>query len=217
MKILAIDTSNKEIGVAIAVNGRVIYEGYFPGERKYNRALIFRIEEALLKTKLKIKDIDIFASTLGPGSFTGIRVGISTMKAFAEATGGKFSGIGTLDILAETGGVKNAFPGIDAGRGEIYIIKRRGSYAITTPDGFVKDIKEAKVPVILEYDNFMVELSEKNSKIEFVRRKHIDVGVFALMVDKEPEKHIFKDDVIPVAYIRKPDAVINLKKKRVLK
>src|SRR5208283_2877063 len=122
MLTLAVDSTTKEIGLGIFEGQKVIAEQYITAEARYNKILVPLIDEILKNVNLSIEDIDIFASTTGPGSFTGIRVGIASMKAFAQGLNKRFFGTTVLKIMANS--VKNGnttiYPVIDAKRGEIY-------------------------------------------------------------------------------------------------
>ncbi|MCT4574938.1 MAG: tRNA (adenosine(37)-N6)-threonylcarbamoyltransferase complex dimerization subunit type 1 TsaB [Alphaproteobacteria bacterium] len=86
MKILAVDTCSSKCSVAITDEENVLYSLVKNMPRGHSEALFPMIEEALKETSLDINDIDAFACSVGPGAFTGIRVGISSIKALATAT-----------------------------------------------------------------------------------------------------------------------------------
>ena len=84
---------------------------------------LFRSVEFLMRsTTLTLADIDLFVAGRGPGSFTGLRVGLAAMEGFAAAHGRRGVGISTLEALAWKTGIENQLiaPLIDARRGEIY-------------------------------------------------------------------------------------------------
>src|SRR5215207_11035135 len=93
--ILALDTSLEDCAVAIAAGGRVTLVRETIG-RGHAERLFGMVEAALAEAGLRLADIDRFAVTVGPGSFTGIRVGVAAARGFALATGKPAVGISTL-------------------------------------------------------------------------------------------------------------------------
>ncbi len=155
MKILAIDTTTKFLTLAIYDNGRV-YEYNLEVGTKLASLLVPTIKRVLEAAGLNISDIDTFAVGIGPGSFTGIRVGLSTIKGFGLALHKPIIGVPTLDILAMNAPAsdKIIIPVIDAKRGLIYFCAykyRKGKlakvapYALITKDEFYKKIKSPSV------------------------------------------------------------------------
>lgn len=100
MKILAIDTSSKTCSVAITEDMKKIIELHSDDERTHSIKLMPMIDEAFRSTGLILKDMDLLACCLGPGSFTGVRIGISTIKAFADVTNIPVVGVSSLEELA---------------------------------------------------------------------------------------------------------------------
>ena len=100
MKILAIDTSSKICSVAILEDTDIITEKHIKNEITHSQKLMPMIDEVLKECKLTIKDFDLFACSIGPGSFTGVRIGVSTIKAFCDVTNIPAVGISSLESLA---------------------------------------------------------------------------------------------------------------------
>lgn len=121
VKILAIDTSSRTLCLGVSDNDKV-YE--------YNLELGTRISALLAPTILRlvnslgweISDIDYFCAGVGPGSFTGLRVGLATVKALSWSLNKPVVGISSLDILAQNAGKDSSFviPVIDAKRDMVY-------------------------------------------------------------------------------------------------
>lgn len=106
MKILAIDTSSEICGVCILEDNNLIDDNSISNGMTHSENLMPLISEILERNNLKITDIELIACTVGPGSFTGIRIGISTIKALAEVNNIKIAGITSLEVLA--GNISNA-------------------------------------------------------------------------------------------------------------
>lgn len=101
MKILAIETSTLLGGVAILHDASgLIAEVKLNVKSTHSERLMSAIVHAMEKAALQIEDIDVFAVSIGPGSFTGLRIGLSTVKGFSYATGKPIVAIPTLEALA---------------------------------------------------------------------------------------------------------------------
>ncbi len=107
MRILAVDTSSQACGVALAEDGLLKYEYTADHGKTHAVRLSGMIDAVFADTGIKAVDIDAFAVTAGPGSFTGLRIGISTVKGLAFAAGRPVVPVSTLDVLA------NQCPGVD--------------------------------------------------------------------------------------------------------
>ena len=101
MKILSVETSGKVCAVALTEDDNLIKEELIEDENTHSVKLMPLVDKLLKETNTNIKDIDLFACDIGPGSFTGIRIGVSTIKAFIDVTNKKAVGISSLEILAE--------------------------------------------------------------------------------------------------------------------
>ncbi len=100
MKILAIDTSGKAMGIAIADENGIIIEHNDTSGAKHSAALASTIKNILDKAGLGFNDIDGFSVSIGPGSFTGLRIGVTMVKGFAFATKKPVTAVPTLDTIA---------------------------------------------------------------------------------------------------------------------
>lgn len=100
MKILSIDTSSSICAVAILEDTKLIKEISCDDGNTHSVKLMPQIQQLFNETNLTLDDIDLFACDKGPGSFTGIRIGISTVKAFADIKQRKSYGITSLLALA---------------------------------------------------------------------------------------------------------------------
>lgn len=121
MKILAIDTSSKNASVAITENEEKLIELNNADEKTHSQKLMTMIDEAFQKTEMSLDNIDLIVCCLGPGSFTGVRIGIATAKAFADSKNIRVTGVNSLEELAynlNTEGYVCSL--IDAGHGNTY-------------------------------------------------------------------------------------------------
>jgi len=100
LKILAIDTSSKICSISILDNNNIIAEKHNDEETTHSQKLMPLINNLLDETNLTLDDINLLACCQGPGSFTGIRIGISTVKAFADVKNIPIIGVTSLESLA---------------------------------------------------------------------------------------------------------------------
>lgn len=100
MKILSIDTSSKNCSVAVLEDTDLIVEKHILDEKTHSQKLMPLIDEILKSLKLELSDFDLYACSIGPGSFTGVRIGVSTIKAFCDVTSKPTIGINSLESLA---------------------------------------------------------------------------------------------------------------------
>ena len=100
MKILAVDTSSKICAVAILEENNVIDEIKLDNGKTHSENLMPIIKEVLEKNNLTLKDINLIAVSVGPGSFTGIRIGIATVKPMAEVYNLPVASVTSLETLA---------------------------------------------------------------------------------------------------------------------
>lgn len=121
MKILAVDTSSKICSVCIMEDSEVLLEKHTNDEKTHSQNLMPLIDELFNETNLTLDDINLLACSQGPGSFTGIRIGLATIKAFADAKNIPVVGVTSLESLAynitETGLIVSL---IDAKNDNVY-------------------------------------------------------------------------------------------------
>lgn len=101
MKILSIDTSSKICGVALLEDFNLISDNSISNGLTHSETLMPAIGEMLQKNNLSLDEIDLIACCVGPGSFTGIRIGVSSCKALAETKGMKIAEVTSLESLAQ--------------------------------------------------------------------------------------------------------------------
>ena len=100
MNILMIDTSGPACGVAIAREGRLVCDMQLVSGRTHSQRVMPMVEAALAMSDMAVSDIDVFGAVTGPGSFTGVRIGVSSVKALAHAAGRPCVGVDALHALA---------------------------------------------------------------------------------------------------------------------
>ena len=100
MKILALETSAKAVSAAVSENGKILCSGYQDTGLTHSRTLMPIVEHILKNTGLTVADIDAIAVAAGPGSFTGIRIGVAAAKGLAFAADKPAVGVSTLAAMA---------------------------------------------------------------------------------------------------------------------
>lgn len=100
MKVLALDTSTSLATVALTDDARIVAESVFTCDRSLSARLVPEIERLLTLGGLSVSDVDLFAASIGPGSFTGVRCGVATIQGLALATGKPCTGFSSLAMLA---------------------------------------------------------------------------------------------------------------------
>ena len=223
MNILAIDSSSAVASATLYLNGNldsIVNEDKLTHSQK----LLPLIDTLLKRNNVSVKDIDVFVSSKGPGSFTGIRIGISTIKALAHVANKNIAGYTSLDMLAQSALDKGKYicSCIDAKHENVY-------YGVYKVNG-------KKLETILENScdtitNVIEKCKKLNENIVFVGdgsvnyREYIEKENFATILDNivtqksedlislylaNPQEVPFAD-FIPV-YLRESQAERNLKK-----
>ena len=152
MKILAVDTATTSCSVAVTNDGKLVAELTTSKKETHSKHLMELIHSVLENAGFGVGDLDGLAVTIGPGSFTGLRIGISTIKGLALALVKPVVGVSTLKALAyQCGQTPHLIcPLLDARKGEVYaatygfnegrLIQKTGARAMI-PEAVVEDIK----------------------------------------------------------------------------
>ncbi len=122
MKILAADTSTSINTVAVCNDGRVLAEIIVECGRSHSERLINTVDWVLAEAGLKIEDMDALAISVGPGSFTGVRVGVATWKGLALGARLPLVPVPTLDAMTRLGAFREGLlcPLLDARMREVF-------------------------------------------------------------------------------------------------
>ena len=154
MNVLAVDTSSDRGSVAITGGGEVLGEVRLVSSIQHSERLFRSIDFLFDHVNITIQDIDVFAAARGPGSFTGLRVGLAAVEGFAFANDKLSVGVSTLAAMAWQVGEPNTplAPMLDARRGEVYcaLFERRG-----------EELVELRHPVVLKPAEWFSCLTER--------------------------------------------------------
>jgi len=118
--VLAIDTTSQFGSLALACGANILAEWPLEAPTGFAHVLFAHLERLLTECGVRLPAIDCFAAASGPGSFTGVRVGLACVKGLAEALGKPAAGISNLQALACFGTAPLRATVIDARRGEVY-------------------------------------------------------------------------------------------------
>jgi tRNA threonylcarbamoyladenosine biosynthesis protein TsaB len=218
MRVLAVDTSSERGSVCVTDSQEVLGEIRLACSVQYSERLFRSIEFLFRYLPFQLSDIDLFVAARGPGSFTGLRVGLAATEAFASAHGKPGAGVSTLEALAWKTGIRDVLiaPTIDARRGDVYggLYRRiRGSLGFDT-------LVEERAPVVLKPAEWFARLPQQ--ELFFCGDGAIR---YRSIVDERPGWHMYSMDLYlassiaelavtpnsgPLAplYVRKTDAEI---------
>ncbi|ADV81775.1 peptidase M22 glycoprotease [Terriglobus saanensis SP1PR4] len=115
---LAVDTCGAEGGVAVARDGEVVARRSLPGRETQER-LMTAVQECLAEAGIRATELNFLAVMTGPGSFTGVRIGVAAVKGLAEGLGIPVVGVSRLNLMTRLAG-EGAVAWLDAGRGDVY-------------------------------------------------------------------------------------------------
>jgi tRNA threonylcarbamoyladenosine biosynthesis protein TsaB len=231
MKILGIDTATESASCAVIDDGKVLGEIVFNYKKQHSVILMDMIDSILKSLKLDISDIDGFAVSEGPGSFTGLRIGTAAVKGLSQGTKKPLVGVSTLDSLA----FNMAFtPGIicpimDALRGNVYTavyefegeaLVRKSDYMVINLDKLIELLNDKNSPVCFIGDAvplYRVKLSLNVRNPRFAPA-HLNVAKAASLAElgmiKLTDKGARDLHTFAPFYLRKPQAEREYEKKQ---
>jgi len=161
IRTLAIDTSTKTASIALLADDVILYEATVNVGVNHSVVLLPAIDEMLRLTGQSLENIDLYACTTGPGSFTGLRIGAGTIKGFALAAAKPIAGVSTLDALSlnAASGPYPICPLLDARKGQVYTAlykpgaggytEKIGAEKVTSVDYVLKELGEIDKIVFL--------------------------------------------------------------------
>jgi len=232
MKVLGIDTSTSCGSIGLVEDGKVISEYLLDRPETHSERLLRGIEFVLKGAHLSINDVDGWVVSLGPGSFTGLRIGISTIKGLALATQKPVAGVSTLDVLAFQVSPTPYLicPLIDARKGEVYTafyrydernsLKRVSIYKVIKPEELAHQINEKTLFVgdgIKSYGQYLHKVLPTFALYPPIAH-HLPHGSILALLGFE---HLQRGESLDLAsftplYIRPSDAELKWQEKQVI-
>ena len=218
MKILSIDTSSKICGVAVLEDTSLIKEVAQDNGLTHSESLMPIIKEILNSINMSLNDIDLIVCDKGPGSFTGIRIGVATAKAFSDSLNIGGIGISSLEALAyniKTDGVicslidaknDNVYAGVFENIDGDYILRR--NFSCENISDLLREFKDSEYLVTfvgdgaIKYKERITSVLGKNCN--FVENNDLSSFNLGLAGLAHLKKEDF-GDVVPL-YLRKPQA-----------
>ena len=227
INVLAIDTATTACSIALLKDDFIAGEFFMFGQKNYSEKVLNLIDTMFSNTGTRPEDIDLIGVSTGPGSFTGLRVGISTAQGVAFTLGVNLVGISSLDALAFQARGESGYvcPMIDARKKEIftslYSCSKNGITEKVLEDTVIEPGKwlsclRSYQPVLFlgsgayNYSMLIKEVFENQYKILPVSDGMPRASSLAVMAKEKSIKGQKNElfNIVP-AYVRQPDAVIN--------
>lgn len=152
MKCLAVNTATTVLSVALTDGNAVLYHFTTTEMRDQGNLIIHHAKEGLRQAGLSFADLDLLAVVTGPGSFTGIRIGLAALRGMAMAAQKPLIGLSSFDLFAApVAGGCNVIA-VESWRQELYFQIDHGEPVNETPEVFAKKIKADSTPVVISGD-----------------------------------------------------------------
>lgn len=227
MLMLGIESATAQVGVAVGGHDGVLASAHSSGDRRHAENLTPQIEFVCQQAGISIRDISVVAVDIGPGLFTGLRVGIASAMAVAHGLGVPMIGVSSLDLgaFAAMQSRRLIVPCYDARRGEVFTasyravpggVQRINEPAVSTPDELAAELLAESEDVLLlgdgaeRYRDVFVSLLN----VEFAGASLDFPSARSLVELAHPramrEEFVAPGEIEPL-YIRLPDAEINWK------
>ncbi|MEG2351179.1 MAG: tRNA (adenosine(37)-N6)-threonylcarbamoyltransferase complex dimerization subunit type 1 TsaB [Bacilli bacterium] len=179
MKSLFIDSSGKKLSVAVIECGKLILSSNIDSYSKHSNFLMGEIINVINKLKMKISDIDNFIVVNGPGSFTGIRVGVTIAKTLAWSLNKKIYQISSLRAMSLVNDVKDVYI-------SVLFDKKEESYVGIYTDGVFEAYANAN-ELVLDYNNKNILV------VSYDDNEFLDIIINNLSSNNNVEKQIIKE------------------------
>mgnify|MGYP006290874305 CR=1 FL=1 len=233
MLILGIDTSTDILGLSLLEDNEIKAEYNLSLKRQHSEKLLPLIEEMFNLLDLEPSDLDGIAVSVGPGSFTGLRIGITTAKMIGRIFSIPVKGVSTLEIMAEGVEGKYLLHLLDARRERVYYAFYQD--VLPADDNFLNEIFEPASIKIIELPKILAEyqknkiylIGEKNMEAAEILRENNFKIKRAELESNYPRSAVLarlgrnyikagkEDDIYKIkpAYLKKPQAELNWQKK----
>ena len=221
MKVLAVDTSSKLCSVAILEDTNLIKKLELDNGLTHSETLMPLIQQLLKECKLNLNDIDLLVSDIGPGSFTGIRIGVSSCKAFSDSLNIPCVGISSLEVLAynikDNGIICST---IDCKNNNCYfaLYELNNKIYSVLEEPCAKSIDEVINLLKSNYNNKNInfvgdgipsnKLNSKEESCSYLNVENLGIAGFTKFINKNK----IGENILPL-YLKKPQAQIQLEAK----
>lgn len=211
MRVLGLDTSAYANAIGILEDGRILADFTFEARTDTLEKIVTHIDTALKGAGLKLEDIDGFGVGLGPGSWTGIRVGVTVGKTLAFSTGKPVCGISTLEVLAfqakkssrlicpiiSTGAKDTVYAGFY--RRQDGALAREGEYYVGDLSGLAKMISEPVVLIGTGIDSHLRTIKQASARIDIEAIEDAPRGASVALLVLARFQRGESDDVLSLA------------------
>jgi tRNA threonylcarbamoyladenosine biosynthesis protein TsaB len=215
--ILAIDTTTEYGSLALVRGGELLEETLLHAPGSFSSVLYEELERLLQRHGLKLGDVDCFAAASGPGTFTGVRVGLACVMGLAEAMGRPAAAVSNLQALARFGAARLRGVALDARRGDIYgavygergtlvapeVVSKLAPWLQSLPDG-VEEFLSNDLALNLEGTRF------SSARIVTAPRA-LASAVAHIAAERLARGEVSGADDLDANYVRRTDAELALK------
>ena len=200
---MAIDTSTDYLSLAVLDNGKVLAKFHQKTSMRHSILLVPTIDKMLKRARLKVKDIDCFAISIGPGSFTGLRIGVTVIKGLAYALKKPVVAVPTLDVIAwNAQNFKGMIcPVLDARKNKVYAcIYRSDENAVKKISKYLLLPLEELLKKIRKYDKviFLGDTKDNNFKKDWHPKAEV---VARLALEDFKKKRFVKPEELEPLYL----------------
>jgi tRNA threonylcarbamoyladenosine biosynthesis protein TsaB len=223
--ILGIETATQQVGCAIGGQEGVLASFDVARGPRHVETLVPAIEFMFEQADMQLSEVKCIAVDIGPGLFTGLRVGIATAKSMAMAMGVPMIGLSSLDLLAYP--VRHSdrviVPVVDGKRNEVFWaryrqvaggLQRVSDYQVSRPDDVVAELSAEKQECLLVGDGVRrhSDVFESSEDMEIEKFSGLHPSASALVELAQPKalrEEFVQPSELPVLYLRKSDAEVN--------
>jgi tRNA threonylcarbamoyladenosine biosynthesis protein TsaB len=223
--VLSLDTTTREGSTAVVRDGRVLHELAGDPGIPHGQRLPGGIQDVLDAADVRLEEVDLFAVAAGPGSFTGLRVGIATMQGLAMARGRRIVPVSVLDALGHVGAASGQQAGawMDAQRGQVFAAlygsdgrELVGPTALSPAETLAAwrqqtDLRHVRFigDGAVRYADALREQAGDDVTIELAP---LLAGTIGLIAEGNPSAAVLPHAVVPI-YIRRPDVELARERK----
>ena len=219
MLILSLDTTTRAGSVAIVADGATAYEGSGDASLTHAQRLPGDIERACRAAAIDIAQIDLFAVAAGPGSFTGLRIGIAAVQGLAMAWSRRVVPVSTLEALAAASGAARAAAWLDAQRGEVFaqVFEQHSgaryearNAAVSAAPGAVLELHAGDLDGAVFHGDGALKFRDAiharlGGAVGIVDPVRPLAGAIGRLAHDDPERAVAPHAIMPI-YVRRPDA-----------
>jgi len=223
MRVVAIETATASSSVALGEGRNVVAAGMQQDARGHVRFLVPALDFCFASVGWSPDQVDVVAVDVGPGRFSGIRVGLATAQAIAGAVGAPLVPVSSLDAVAlqAATGHRRVWAVVDVRRGEIAVgpyqpvpggVVRDGPTEIVTPDVFrgMLDSDRSEILVVGDWASVPAETFSGLHAVKMGRPRYPEAGaVLEIAVARAEKGEFIHPDEIRPLYLREPDTRIN--------